>query len=259
MVLLVNWTFVQAWIKWICMLGMLTTGSAAFAENNLSPSEKPLVVILIGPPGAGKGTHAGPLSEQLHLPHISTGDLFREHIRNQSPLGKQAKSYMDQGNLVPDALVFDMLFLRIEHPDCAHGYILDGFPRTLPQAQTLYAKLESKAQIIALNFIIPDSALIQRITGRLMCKQCGRPYHKTFDPPPASNHCQSCEGDLYQRDDDKENVVRKRLDVYHEQTEPIIAYFAKKPNLLRTVDALNSKAQVYQDILQSLPLPVSAP
>lgn len=243
----------KTWIRFICMVGMLTTGGTLFAESRVLPSEKPLVVILIGPPGAGKGTHAGPLSEQFHLPHISTGDLFRENIRNQTPLGKKAKEFIDQGKLVPDELVFDMLFDRITKPDCKQGYILDGFPRTLPQAQELFVKVKEHSQIVALNFEVPDSAIVERITGRLMCKQCGRPYHKKFDPPPSSNECQSCGGALYQRDDDKEEVVLKRLEVYHEQTEPVLTYFSKQPGILHSINGLNSKDQVYQSALHALP------
>src|SRR5690349_8114494 len=133
---------------------------------------KPPVVDLMGPPGAGKGTHAGPLSEYLRIPHISTGDLFREHIRNQTPLGIQAKGYIDQGRLVPDALVLDMLFVRVLQDDCKNGYILDGFPRTLPQAQALEERMEGACRLIVLHFQIEDRAIIERISGRIVCKAC---------------------------------------------------------------------------------------
>ncbi len=243
----------KTWIGWICMLGMLMNSGDAFAANRASTVEKPLVVILIGPPGAGKGTHAGPLSEQFHLPHISTGDLFRENIRSQTSLGQKAKEFIDNGKLVPDELVLDMLFARISQADCKSGYILDGFPRTLSQAKALDAKLGANNQLIALNFDVPDSAIVERITGRFMCKQCGRPYHKTFDPPPESNHCGTCDGDLYQRDDDKAEVVTKRLEVYHQQTEPVLTYFSQKKGVLREIDGLTSKEQVYQQVLSALP------
>ncbi len=248
----------KTWIGWICMLGMLLNGGKAFAANRSSTSEKPLVVILIGPPGAGKGTHAGPLSEQFHLPHISTGDLFRENIRNQTPLGQKAKEFIDGGKLVPDELVLDMLFARISEPDCKSGYILDGFPRTLSQAKALDVKLGSSNQIVALNFEVPDSAIVERITGRYMCKQCGRPYHKTFDPPPESNHCETCDGDLYQREDDKAEVVIKRLEVYHQQTKPVLSYFSQQKGVLHEIDALGPKEQVYQQVLNFLPGLVSS-
>jgi adenylate kinase len=240
------------------MLEMLTTRSETFTMAHSSASEKPLVVLLIGPPGAGKGTHAGPLSQQFHLPHISTGDLFRENIRNQTLLGEKAKKFIDLGKLVPDELVCDMLFARISQPDCSRGYILDGFPRTLFQAQALDAKLEEKNQLIALNFEVPDSAIVERITGRFMCKQCGRPYHKTFDPPPLSHHCETCNSPLYQRDDDKAELVIKRLEIYHKQTQPVLAYFSQKKGVLRKIDGLHSKEEVYQQVLHSLPLLTSS-
>lgn len=241
----------KKWIGLICMLGMLTVGGEAFAMYR-SPASKPLVVILLGPPGAGKGTHAAPLSGQLGLPHISTGDLFREHIRNQTPLGKKAKEFIDAGKLVPDELVLDMLFDRISREDCKHGYILDGFPRTLAQAKALDARLKSN-QVIAINFDVPDSAIVERVTGRMMCKDCGRPYHKTFEPPARAQICDSCGGTLYQRDDDKEEVVLKRLEVYHRQTQPVIDYFAEKKDVLHQINSNNKRERVFQEVLEALP------
>ncbi len=233
----------------ICMVGVLLSGDA-FAMSRAE--NKPMVVILMGPPGAGKGTHAGPLSEHLALPHISTGDLFRENIRNQTPLGKKAKGFMDQGHLVPDELVLDMLFDRVAKDDCKNGYILDGFPRTLAQAKSLDQRLKSH-RVIALNFNLADPIIIERITGRIACKQCGRPYHKTYDPPKQELLCDSCAGPLYQRDDDKEEIIRKRLEVYRVQTQPLIEHYAKQKDVLREIDSENPKTQVYQDVLEALP------
>ncbi|MBX9744450.1 MAG: adenylate kinase [Chlamydiales bacterium] len=231
------------------MLEMLVTNSATFADKSLASTQKPLIVILIGPPGAGKGTHAGPLSQQLHLPHISTGDLFRENIRNQTILGQKAREFIDQGQLVPDELVLNMLFERVAEQDCKHGYILDGFPRTLSQAQALDERLADQAQLVALNFEVPDSVIIERISGRFICKQCGRPYHKTFDPPPLSNSCETCESPLYQRDDDKQEIIAKRLEVYHKQSQPVISYFAEKEQVLHQIDGLSPKEKVYADVV----------
>ncbi len=240
----------KRWIGLIFMLSALLAGDA-FAMNRSEP--KPLVVILMGPPGAGKGTHAGPLSEQLGLPHISTGDLFREHIRNKTPLGQQAKNYMDKGNLVPDSLVLDMLFSRVSREDCRSGYLLDGFPRTIAQAKSLDDRLKNVHEVVALNFKIADESVIERVAGRIACKDCGRPFHKTFDPPKDPAICDHCGGPLYQRDDDKEEIIRKRLEVYRSQTQPLIEYYAKKKNVLREIDSENSKEKVFQDILEVLP------
>ncbi|MDE3046229.1 MAG: adenylate kinase [Verrucomicrobiota bacterium] len=211
-----------------------------------------MVVILMGPPGAGKGTHAGPLSHELALPHISTGDLFRENIRNQTPLGLKAKEFIDQGKLVPDDLVLDMLFNRISKDDCKQGYLLDGFPRTVAQAQAFEQRLGSSSTLLALHFAVEDEALVERITGRLSCKQCSRPHHLKFDPPKAPGQCDSCGGPLYQRDDDREEVLRKRLEVYHTQTEPLIAHFSKKEGLLLEVDSIGSKEEVFHRVLETL-------
>lgn len=238
----------------ICMVGLLMTGNV-FSMNR---SEKPLVVILMGPPGAGKGTHAGPLSDALAIPHISTGDLFRENIRNQTPLGMKAKSYMDQGQLVPDELVLDMLFDRVSKEDCKGGYILDGFPRTLAQAKALDQRLAQKNRVIALNFNVADPVIIERVVGRLACKQCGRPFHKTFDPPKQAEVCDNCQGPLIQRDDDKEEIIRKRLEVYRSQTQPLIEYYAKQKGVLHEIDSQNNKEQVFQDVLEALPVPALA-
>jgi adenylate kinase len=206
-----------------------------------------LVVILMGPPGAGKGTHAGPLSKQLGLPHISTGDLFRENIRNQTSLGLKAKEFIDLGNLVPDELVLSMLLERVSRDDCAQGYILDGFPRNLAQAKILNVKI-GKERVLALNFNVPDQVLIERVTGRIACKKCGCPYHKIYHPPVKESVCDSCGGMLYQRVDDNEEIVRKRLEIYREQTMPLIQYYAEQ-GVLHEIHADQSKDEVFAEVL----------
>jgi len=213
---------------------------------------KPFVVILLGPPGAGKGTHAGPLSANLGLPHISTGDLFREHIQGETELGKLAKICIDGGNLVPDDLVLNMLFERIERPDCEKGYILDGFPRTKPQAEALDAYFGQRVQVVALYFSIPDDLLVERIIGRITCKHCARPYHLRFDPPKEKGFCDECNRPLFQRTDDQEEIVRKRLEVYHRETQLVIDHYARKDSVFREIPALGNKEQVFQDLLQLL-------
>ncbi len=232
------------------IMGCMLFAVEGTAMNRSEP--KPLVIILLGPPGAGKGTHAAPLSGKLGLPHISTGDLFRENIRNATPLGQKVKSFMDSGNLVPDELVLDMLFDRILQPDCAKGYILDGFPRTLAQAKALDARLGNQNRVVALNFNIPDEDLIPRITGRLICKGCKKPYHKMFDPPAKQGICDVCGSSLYTRDDDTEEVVRKRLVIYHAETQPLIDYYAAK-KIVKEIDSKNAKERVFQDVLAALP------
>lgn len=235
----------------VFMLGVLIAGEA-FSMNR--SENKPLVVILMGPPGAGKGTHAGPLSQHLNLPHISTGDLFRENIRNQTPLGLKAKGYMDKGSLVPDELVLDMLFDRVAKEDCKNGYILDGFPRTIAQAKALDQRIQKQNRVIALNFNLSDSAIIERVTGRIACKDCGRPFHKKFDPPKKEMACDSCNGTLIQRDDDKEEVIKKRLEVYRAQTQPLIEHYSKQKSVLREIDSQKEKEKVFHDVLDALPV-----
>lgn len=235
----------------IVMLGVLLAGEAMALNRS---ENKPMVVILMGPPGAGKGTHAGPLSNHLHLPHISTGDLFRENIRNQTPLGVKAKGYMDQGNLVPDELVLDMLFDRVAKEDCKNGYILDGFPRTIAQAKALDQRLKGHNRVIALNFNLPDEMIIERVSGRIACKNCGRPYHKKYDPPKQELVCDGCKGAIIQRDDDKEEIIRKRLEVYRAQTQPLIDYYAKQKEVLREIDSRKEKSQVFHDVLDAMPM-----
>jgi adenylate kinase len=219
-----------------------------------SMDHKPLVIILMGPPGAGKGTHASPLSQHLGFPHISTGDLFRNSIKTGTALGVLAKGYIDQGLLVPDELVLGILFQRVDQPDCKNGYILDGFPRTIAQALKLEEHLKNLARVVVLNFSLPDSILIERITGRLICKECALPFHKKFAKPKVDLCCDHCGGALYQRDDDKEAIVVKRLEVYRNQTAPLIAHYSKEKGLLVEIDSLKEKEAVFESVLDALPI-----
>jgi adenylate kinase len=185
----------------------------------------PRVVILLGPPGAGKGTQAVRLSSALGLPHVSTGDLFRENMKAGTPLGKKAKQFMEKGALVPDALVLDMLFDRVGRPDCAQGYVLDGFPRTLPQAEALEKRLTPSDSVCALNLSVSDAALLERITGRRTCPSCGNVHHAKNAPPKVEGKCDRCGTSLIQRPDDAEPVFKARLAVYREQTQPLEGYY----------------------------------
>lgn len=215
--------------------------------------QKPLIIILLGPPGAGKGTHAPALSQKLGLPHISTGDLFREHIREQSPLGQCAQDYINRGKLVPDDLVLAMLFERLQKNDCQRGCILDGFPRTLPQANALNERLGNTAQFAALNLDTPDHLIIERIAGRIVCQGCKKPYHTTFNKPRNPGQCDDCSGILITRPDDQSSVVKQRLEVYRLETKPLIDYYAQQPGVLAQINGQNTKEQVLSDLLESIP------
>ena len=200
------------------------------------PNTKKKVVIMLGAPGAGKGSQATRISETFELPHISAGDLYRANIRNNTELGQEAKQYVESGRLAPDSLTIRMILDRVAQDDCAKGYILDGFPRTIPQAEALDEILGDDTEVMAINLDVPDSIITDRITGRIMCQKCGTPYHKTGNPPKVGGHCDRCDGELYQRKDDTVEVVQERLKVYHEQTAPLEDYYAKK-GILKQVDA----------------------
>lgn len=212
-------------------------------------TEEKQAVILLGPPGAGKGTHAVELSKKIALPHISTGDIFRENVRNGTELGKKAKEFIDKGLLVPDAIVVDMLLKRISEKDCDKGYILDGFPRTIAQAEALDTFLtKNKVPTKVVDLEIADKLLVDRITGRLMCKSCGAPYHKTFVKPKVEGICDKCGGSLYQRADDTEAVVKERIAIYHKDSAPLIDFYKKK-GLLKAVDGSKDKEKVFAELV----------
>ncbi len=213
-----------------------------FAANS-----EPTVIILLGPPGSGKGTQAVELSKAFGIPQISTGDLFRENIKNETPLGKEAKSYLDKGALVPDELVLDLLFDRTQKPDCAKGYLLDGFPRTTAQAHELEDSLRGKVHFIVFNLKVPDSEVIRRLSGRLVCKQCNRVYHKDTTPPKVPGICDNCGSTLYQRSDDTEAVITERLRVYYEQTKPVETFY-KNQNILIEIDATKPANEVLEEL-----------
>ena len=216
-------------------------------------SENPVYLIFIGPPGAGKGTQAATLEKELGLKQVSSGDLFRENLKNQTELGLLAKSYMDRGELVPDEVTIRMVQDRMTRPDCARGAILDGFPRTLEQASALDAMLARQGSRIDLAPVltVPDDELMARLTGRRVCRSCGATYHVMFNPPKTEGVCDACGGELYQRSDDSADTVHNRLYVYYKQTSPLIGYYFAK-GLTRFIDGSQPIEVVRQALLDAI-------
>lgn len=210
-------------------------------------------IIMLGAPGAGKGTQADVIADKYHIPHISTGDIFRANIKNGTELGKKAKAFMDKGELVPDELTVEILLDRVKNDDCKDGYVLDGFPRTIPQAEVLdseLAKLGEKVDF-AINVDVPDENIIERMSGRRSCPTCGAIYHVLYIKPEKEGLCDKCGATLVQRNDDKEDTVRNRLKVYHDQTAPLIAFYDNK-GVLRNVDGTRDMEQVTKQIFEVL-------
>ena len=210
-------------------------------------------IIMLGAPGAGKGTQAKMIAEKYGLPHISTGDIFRANIKNGTELGKEAKEYMDKGLLVPDELTVRLLLDRVAKDDCKNGYVLDGFPRTIPQAEVLdeeLCKLGEKVDY-AVNVDVPDENIVNRMSGRRACLSCGATYHVVSIPPKKEGICDVCGSELVLRDDDKPETVQKRLKVYHEQTQPLIDFYEKK-GVLRSVDGTLPMEEVFTAITEIL-------
>lgn len=212
-----------------------------------------LRTILLGPPGAGKGTQAVKIVEKYNIPHISTGDIFRENIKNGTDLGKRAKAYMDKGELVPDELVVEIATDRLTKDDCKNGFLLDGFPRTIFQAEKLDAFLEARGEKLdkVINIDVDTEALVKRITGRRVCKQCGASYHVENIPPKKEGVCDLCGGELIQRADDTEETVLNRIDVYNKQTMPLVDYY-KKAGIIADIDGNKELDEVLADIVKAL-------
>lgn len=210
-------------------------------------------IVMLGAPGAGKGTQAIKIADKYDIPHISTGDIFRANIKGGTELGQKAKSYIDKGELVPDEVTIGMLLDRIAQDDCKNGYVLDGFPRTIPQAESLTEALKSQNDKIdfALNIDVPDEAIIERMSGRRACPKCGATYHIVYAAPKTENICDKCGTELIIRSDDKPETVKDRLNVYHQQTEPLIAYY-KAAGVLREVDGTQELPKVFEDVVAIL-------
>lgn len=210
-------------------------------------------IVMLGAPGAGKGTQAIKIADKYDIPHISTGDIFRANIKGGTELGQKAKSYIDKGELVPDEVTIGMLLDRIAQDDCKNGYVLDGFPRTIPQAESLTEALKSQGDQIdfALNIDVPDEAIIERMSGRRACPKCGATYHIVYAAPKTENICDKCGTELIIRSDDKPETVKDRLNVYHKQTEPLIAYY-KTAGVLREVDGTQELPKVFEDVIAIL-------
>ncbi|MCR5516385.1 MULTISPECIES: adenylate kinase [Lachnospira] len=210
-------------------------------------------IIMLGAPGAGKGTQAKRIAAKYSIPHISTGDIFRANIKNNTELGQKAKTYMDKGELVPDELVVDLIMDRFKQPDAANGYVLDGFPRTIPQAEALDKALAANGESVdfAINVEVPDENIIKRMGGRRACVGCGATYHIEFNAPKVEGVCDTCGEKLILRDDDKPETVKNRLSVYHDQTQPLIEYYNKK-NVLREVDGTMAMDDVFNAIVEIL-------
>lgn len=210
-------------------------------------------IIMLGAPGAGKGTQAKQIAAKYEIPHISTGDIFRANIKNGTDLGKKAKEYMDQGLLVPDELTCDLVMDRIQQEDCKNGFVLDGFPRTIPQAESLDAALSKIGETMdfAIDVDVPDENIIRRMSGRRACLNCGATYHIVSIPPKKEGVCDSCGNELVLRADDEPETVKKRLDVYHEQTQPLIDYYQAQ-GILKSVDGTQPMEDVFQGIISIL-------
>lgn len=206
-------------------------------------------IVLLGPPGAGKGTQAKRMIDEYGIPQISTGDMLRAALKAGTELGLEAKKYMDKGELVPDSVVVGLVKERIQEPDCAKGYMLDGFPRNVSQAETLDGMLSELGQKIdhVVSIEVPDEELVKRLTGRRTCRDCGAGYHVMFDPPKKDGVCDKCGGELYQRDDDNETTVKSRLEVYNSQTKPLIDYYEGQSKI-RGVDGVGDMAEIFQRI-----------
>lgn len=210
-------------------------------------------IIMLGAPGAGKGTQAKQIADKYQIPHISTGDIFRANIKNGTELGKKAKEYMDQGALVPDELTCDLVMDRIKQDDCKNGFVLDGFPRTIPQAEALDNALKGIGEKMdyAIDVDVPDENIVNRMSGRRACLNCGATYHIVSIPTKVEGICDRCGSPVVLRDDDQPETVKKRLDVYHEQTQPLIDYY-KEQDILRTVDGTQPMEDVFGAIVEIL-------
>ncbi|MCM1498272.1 MAG: adenylate kinase [Clostridium sp.] len=210
-------------------------------------------IIMLGAPGAGKGTQAKMIAAKYGIPHISTGDIFRANIKNGTELGAKAKEYMDKGLLVPDELVVDLVIDRFKEPDCEKGYVLDGFPRTIPQAEALDKALTAIGETVdyAINVEVPDENIINRMGGRRACVGCGATYHVIYSPTKVEGKCDTCGADLIIRDDDKPETVKNRLSVYHEQTQPLIDYYTNK-GIIKEVDGTVDMKDVFEAIVNIL-------
>jgi len=209
-------------------------------------------IILIGPPGSGKGTQAKMIVDRYNVKHVSTGDILRENVRNGTPLGVEAKKFMDAGKLVPDALLIDIIKDRLAKDDVKGGWMLDGYPRTIPQAEALDKILPALGQKInvVLNIDVPDEELVKRVTGRRMCK-CGATYHVSFNKPKVEGKCDACGGELYQRADDTEETVKQRLNAYHAQTQPLIDYYTKR-GIVATVLGVGDIKAIFDKVAAAL-------
>ncbi len=206
-------------------------------------------IVMLGAPGAGKGTQAKMIAARYEIPHISTGDIFRANIKEGTELGKKAKAFMDQGLLVPDELTLELIMDRFTKADCANGYVLDGFPRTIAQAEALTASLQAAGDALdyAIDVDVPDSAIVERMSGRRACLACGGTFHIMFNPPKVAGKCDLCGGELSIRKDDEPETVQKRLNVYHEQTQPLINYYTAA-GILKSVDGTQDVNKVFDDI-----------
>lgn len=213
-------------------------------------------LVFLGPPGAGKGTQAERISEKYGIAHISTGDIFRENIKKGTELGRKAKEYMDRGELVPDEVVIAIVREALSGEECARGFLLDGFPRTVAQADALEKMLEEIGRPLdrVVNLSVPDQVVVERLTARRTCRNCGRNYHLMFNPPKVDGVCDACGGELYQRDDDREETVRARLEEYRRKTQPLIDYYREKGLLVEVAGdgGIDEVTEAIQDALQSV-------